>query len=808
MMTGLMQDARCALRQLRKSPGFACTAVLMLALGICANVAVFGFVDASLIKPLPYGDPSRVVGVFESSASSTRSAVSYLDYVDWKRLNPIFSSIDAYALNGGFTLRTATGAEQVAGTRVSDGFFHTLGVTPPLGRDFRSGEQSPGAPRAVLVSYAAWQKRFGGTKDVLGQAVTLNGVVNIIIGVLPRDFHFAPAGAAEFWGTLNASDACEQRRGCHNLNVVARLRDGLSVQTALAAMKSLTLQLAKQYPDTNREQGANVLLLSDVIVGDVRPILLVLLGGAGLLLLIAGMNVAGLLLARSESRKREIAVRGALGASRLRWISQFAAEELVLVVVASLLGVISAEWVMQLLTRLIPTDMRDSMPYLQGLGLNFRVVAFACVISLLAATLFAIIPTLRLSVSELREGLTEGSRGSTGTMWRRLGANLVVVELAIAMVLLVGAGLLGESLYRLLHVDIGLKPDHLATLQIEASPSSYSKDEQAIALARQLGDRIASLPSVQSVGISNALPVSSGWGTTWFQVVGRPNQGERNEAFNRQVTPNYFATLQARLLHGRYFSEVEDVSKPPVAIINQALAKQYFPGEDAVGKQVIYFGEPQAPMQIVGVVNDLKEAPLDTAIRPALYVPFYQHPLRGFAIAVRTSQVERPSFPELVAAIHQVGANISIFGEATMVDRINDSPAAYLHRSSAWLVGGFAALAFLLGVVGLYGVIAYSVSQRTREIGVRMALGAHRKSVYQLILKEAAWLTGAGIAGGVVCSIAVATLIRGLLFGVRSWNAPTLAAVSAMLAVSALLASYIPARRAANVDPMVALRYE
>jgi macrolide transport system ATP-binding/permease protein len=807
-MTGFFQDVRHALRHLRKSPGFACTAILMLAMGICANVAVFGFVDASLIKPLPYGDPSRVVGVFESDASTMRGAVSYLDYVDWRNLNAIFSSIDAYALNGGFTLGTTAGAEQVAGTRVSDGFFHTLGITPALGRDFPSGEQSPAAPRTVLISYAAWQKRFGGAQDVLGQAVTLNGVADIIIGVLPRDFHFAPAGAAEFWGMLSASDPCEQRRDCHHLNVVARLRDGVSVRTALAAMKSLTQQLAEQYPDTNRDQSADVVLLRDVIVGDVRPILLALLSGASLLLLIAGMNVTGLLLARSESCKREIAVRGALGGSRLRLIRQFATEELVLVVVASLLGLISAEWAMQLLNRLIPADMRDSMPYLQGLGLNFRVVAFACAISLLAATLFAIIPTLRLSVSELREGLTEGSRGYAGTMWRRLGANLVVVELAIAMVLLVGAGLLGESLYRLLHVDIGLKPDHLTTLQIEGSPSSYSKDAQAIALARQVEDRIASLPGVKSVGISNALPVSSGWGTTWFQIVGRPNHGEHNEAFNRQVSPNYFATLQARLLHGRYFSEAEDVSKPQVAIINQTLAKQYFSGGDPVGKQIFYFAEPQAPMQIVGVVDDLKEAPLDTEIRPALYVPIYQHPLRSFAMAVRSSQVERSLFPELAAAIHQVDPDISIFGEATMIDRINDSPAAYLHRSSAWLVGGFAAMALLLGVVGLYGAIAYSVSQRTREIGVRMALGAQRKSVYHLILKEAAWLTGAGIASGIVCSMAAATLIRRLLFGVHSWNATVLAAVSGMLAISALLASYIPARRAAKVDPLVALRYE
>jgi predicted permease len=339
-MGTLFQDLRYGLRMLVKNPGFACMAIIMLALGICANVAIFGFVDATLIKPLPYRDPSRLVGVFESVATSSRDAVSYLDYLDWKNLNKVFGSIDAYALNGGFTLSTTGGAQQVTGTRVSDGFFRTLGVTPALGRDFHSGENLPAVPDTVMLSYAAWQRRFGGRQDVVGQAVTLNGDPTIIIGVLPRDFHFAPAGGAEFWGMLHASDYCEQHRACHNLNTVARIKDGVSVRASLADIRALAQQLEKQYPESNRGQSANVVPLSEVIVGDVRPILFVLLSGAGLLLLIACVNITSLLLARSESRKREIAVRGALGASSARLFRQFATEGLVLTAVGTLLGLI------------------------------------------------------------------------------------------------------------------------------------------------------------------------------------------------------------------------------------------------------------------------------------------------------------------------------------------------------------------------------------------------------------------------------------------------------------------------------------
>jgi len=807
-MMGLFQDLRYALRQLRKSPGFASTAILVLTLGTCASVSIFAFVDAALIKPLPYQDPNRLVDVTESVPMIPRANLSYPDYLDWKKLNTVFSSMDSYG-GTGFLLRASSGTEPVPGIRVSDGFFHTLGITPVLGRDFYAGEDLPAAPRTVILSYATWQRRFGGRKDVIGETVSLSGIPHTIVGVLPKEFQFAPQGNTEFWTTLHASDSCSLRRSCHGLNGVGRLKDGVSVEMARANMETIARQLELQYPNENRGQGASVHPLSQVFVADVRPILLVLLGGAGLLFVIACVNVSSLLLVRSESRKREIAVRGALGASRSRLVRQFITEGMVLMAASTLLGVAAAGGAMQVLTGLISKGMMDGMPYLAGLGLNLHVLAFAGGIALLAAVLFSLSPVVRLPLTKLREGLTEGGRGYAGTLWRSFGANLVVVELAIAVVLLVCAGLLGKSFYRLLHVEIGFQPDHLATIGIQLSETTYAKDEQVAAVGKQILNRISSLPGVESVGITNVLPISFNGNTTWIRIVGQPYNGEHNEVNLRDVSSALFPTLRAKLLRGRYFSDAEDASKPRVVIINRALARKYFPAQDPIGKKLADTDlSPTSITEIIGVVDDVKDGSLDSEIWPAVYYPFNQSPDTYFSLVVHTSQAERSILSTLVTAVHDVDPGIGTMNEITMTDKISESPTAYLHRSSAWLVGGFASLALLLGVVGLYGVIAYSVTQRTREIGVRMALGAPRGSVYQLILKEAGWLAGIGIGAGLLCSIAAAWLLRELLFGVRSWDVTTLAAVSVVLAGSALFASYIPARRAAQVDPMVALRYE
>jgi macrolide transport system ATP-binding/permease protein len=807
-METLIQDIRYTFRQLRQSPAFAGTAILVLSLGICASVAIFAFVDAALLKPLPYPESSRLVDVTETAAMFPRSNLSYLDYVDWKKLNHSFNSLDVYNQSG-YLLRTASGAEPVPAMRVSAGFFRTLGIKPLLGRDFFEKEDLPSAPNTAILTYSTWQKRYGGSKEVIGQTASLSDVAYTIVGVLPQDFQFAPAGDAELWTPYRGDDQCGKRRSCHNLYGVARLKEGVSVDSARAEMKGIARQLELQYPVENRGQGAFVEPLSEVVVANVRPILLLLFGGAGLLLVIAGANVCSLLLVRSESRKREIAVRGALGASRPRLVRQFVTEGFVLVFASTVLGLAAAGGAMRILLRLISKDMLSGMPYLNGLGINLHVLGFAITVALLAATLLSVAPITRMSFSKVREGLTEGGRSYAGTLWRKFGANLVVVELAIAVVLLFGAGLLGKSFYRLLHVDIGFQPDHLATVTLNLSDAKYSKDEQIVPVVRQILQRTGSLPGVQSVGVTTMLPVGANGNTNWIRVVGHPYNGEHNEVNERSVSPQFFSTLHAKLLRGRYFTEADDASKPPVIIINQKLASMYLPGEDPIGKKI---GDNQLTAksiaEIVGVVEDVKDGSLDTATWPAMYYPFNQGTDTYFSLVVRTSQSEQSVLPALVRAIREVDPGIGTMNPTTMKARINESPSAYLHRSSAWLVGGFAFLALLLGVVGLYGVISYSVTQRTREIGVRMALGAQRDSVVQLVLKEAGGLAAAGIVVGLLCAVGASSMMGALLFGVQSWDAATLAAVSVVLAASSLLASYVPARRAASVDPMEALRYE
>ncbi|MGH9371127.1 MAG: ABC transporter permease, partial [Vicinamibacterales bacterium] len=804
----LWQDLHFALRQLRKTPGFTATAIITLALGMAAAVAIYAFVDAALVEPLPYPDSTRLVNVTETTPQIPRAALSYPDYLDWKRLNTVFSSLDVH-MGRGYALSTPTGIELVPGARVSDGFFRTLGLAPSLGRDFYTGEDLLGKPDTLIISYATWHARFGGRRDVIGQIVTLAGVPHTIVGVLPERFQFAPQGRAEFWTPLRASVGCDVRRSCHALSGVGRLKDGVTVEEAHAQMSGIAKQLEREYPDSNRDQGASVVSLADVIVGDVRPMLVLLLGGAGLLLAIACVNVVSLLLVRSEGRKRELAVRSTLGASNGRLIRQFVTEAFVLVASGSALGLLLASSAVQLLFGLISDDMRARMPYLDGVGLNARVAAGTGLLALLATALFSVAPAVRVRFSELREGLAEGARGSSGNTWRRLGFKLVVLELATAMVLLVGAGLLGQSLYRLLNVDLGFEPDRLATVQVAAPGARFESDEQQIRLGREVASRVARLPGVRSVGLVDLLPVSFNGNTNWIRFVGRPYNGEHNEVNSRVVSAGYFTTVRARLLRGRRFTEADNAGAPQVVIINETLAKRYYPDEDPIGKR---YGDTslsaKSMREIVGIVDDIREGPLDSEIWPAEYVPFEQDPDNFFAVVARTSQTEASVLPVMNTAIRAIDPDLGTRRDVVMRDRIQDSPAAYFQRSSAWLVGGFAALALLLGIVGLYGVVAYSVSQRTREIGLRLAMGAQRRAVYELILGEAGRLVAVGLLLGVACSIAAARLMRTLLFETAAWDVTTFAAVALALAGAAMLASYIPARRAASVNLIEALRVE
>ncbi len=804
----LRKDLAFAVRQLRKNPGFSMTAVFVLALGMCASLAIFAFVDAALIQPLPYRDTARLVSVYETSPESPRNNLSYPDYGDLKHRNRVLGSLDVYQQNS-FVMTTAAGAQWVRGARVSAGFFRTLGVSPVVGRDFETGEDAPSSPRVALLSYGTWQQRFGGRRDVLGQTAILDGFPYVIVGVLPREFHFAPAGRPDFWAALQATSQCDISRKCHSLYGVARLQDGILQPAAAANLNRIANDLEREYPDSNRDRAVAVAPLVEWITGTIHPMLMVLLGGAGLLLLIAAVNVAGLVLLRSQIRRREIAVRAALGASSGRLVAQFATEGLALAACGGVLGVALAGWVIRLLQKLVPESFRLRLPFLDGLAVNSHVLLAGAAIALLAAVLLALPPCIGIRRCDVRGGLAEGGRGSAGTAWRRVGSNLVVLELAAAMVLLLGAGLLSKSLYRLMRVDLGIEPDHLLVLEVVAPRITYSTDAKAEALVQRIEDEVGSLPGVKSVGASdNGVPVSSNGNTTWFHLPDRPWHGEHNDAPERDVTPTYFSTLGARLLRGRYFNASDNSAAPPVTIVNRTFVRTYYPDQDAVGKQVVEHTGAGLTLSIVGVVDDIREGPLDAAIPPILYFPFAQRPDTSYGLLVRAAGGEQGLLPEISAAIRKIDSGIVTLAGATMLDRIQDSQSAYMHRSLAWLVGGFAAAALLLSVVGLYGVVAYSVGQRSREIGIRTALGASTGSIYLMILGEAGRLIGLGAAAGAACAIGAARLMREVLFGVRSWDVPTIAIVAGVLGAVALAASLIPARRAASVDPVESLRAE
>ena len=756
LVENLLQDLRFAVRQLRKNKGFAVTAILILSLGICANVAIFSFVDAALIKPLPFAQPSRLVGLNESTPMGPMFNLSYLDYLDWKRMNKSFSAVVAYD-GGGFLRTTAQGTQPVNAGIVGDGFFRALGVEPALGRDFRDGEDLPSAPRAVLLSYATWQREFGGRSDVLGQTVTLDGKPNEIIGVLPKGFIFQPVGNVDYWMTLHRSMA--EDRGEHGLQGIGRLKDGVSVAAAKAEMQGIAEGIAKQYPDDDGGRGATVTPLAELVVGNMRPILLVLFSGAMLLLLIACVNVASLLLVRTEGRRREMAVRGALGASRGRLVRQLMTEGVLLVTAGAAIGDAGALWMMQVLLRLIPEGMRESMPYLNGLGWNAHTAAFLGLVVLLCVALSSVTPMLLLRLADLQAGLNEGGRSSAGTAWRRLGANLVVVELCMAMMLLAGAGLLGKSFYLMMHNDLGFRPERLAMMRVQTAQTGSLSAAQKMQTVRESLDAVRALPGVEAEAIAGGLPaMGNGSNGVTFKIVGRPEKGSQNQSNIKEVGAGFFSTVQAQLLSGRYFAEDEDVTKPQVILVNQTFARKYFPGEDPLNKQINY-DDTKPPVTIVGVVADVHESALDSAVRPTLYEDIAQDPRTSFFVIVRTAGDPKAMLASMEEAVKRGVPHVLTESAETMTSRISTSQAANMHRSSAWLVGGFAAVALLLGVVGIYGVIAYSVSQRTREIGVRMALGVQREAVSGMILLEAGWLVSVGVVLGVAFSLGAERLM-------------------------------------------------
>jgi predicted permease len=805
----IFQDLHFAFRQLRRKPGFALAAILILALGFGISVTIFGFVDAALLHPIPYPHPDRLVALYEVTAQLPNSGISRLDYEDWKRRNTTLSSLDVWAYSS-HLLRQGETSERVSTALASSGFFHTLGVQPILGRDFLPSEDLPGAANVVMLTYATWQKRFGGRADVIGQSVNLSDDSYTIIGVLPSDSIFAPRGNGEFWMPLRG-DECEKFRECRDLLGVGRLRNGVTVTQAEADLKRVAAQLEAQYPGSNRGQSAGAQLLSESFIGDYRPILLTLLGGAGLLLLIACVNVASLLLVRSESRRREMAVRGALGATRLRLLRQFVTEGALLAVAGCAFGTAFASVAMPVLAKQVPTQMAGGMPFLHRVGFTAHTAFFASGIALLAFVLLSLMPALWLVGVNLRDGLSEGGNSAAGRLWRRMGANLVVVELMVAVTLLAGAGLLVKSFYRLLHVDPGFDTSHLATVMIQAPGSRYVNNQQTMVLFHEIEQRLSALPGVVSVGLTSDLPIQCNCNTDRIRIPGRPYNGEHNEIVRREVSPGYMATLRTRLLRGRMITEADDLPGPMAVVINESMARKYFPGEDPIGKKL---GDlvlsPDSLREVVGVIADVHESGLDEDIWPAEYSSIHRVADTGFAVAVRTADEEKTILPEIVRTLHQIDPSLGVFHEMTMQEWIATKPTVVLHRASAWLIGGFAVMSLVLSIVGLYSVIAYAVSQRRREIGVRMALGATRRSVYVLVMKQSIVLAATGLVLGLVCVGVVSMLLRKLLahvlFSVSARDTPTLIAVVLVLGVAAVIAGFLPARRAASVNPSEALR--
>jgi predicted permease len=781
-----------------------------LALAIGANVAIFSFIDRALLHPLPYRDPDQLVKLWDARQSQidSRFEASYPDYLDWKQQSQAFSSLAAYSSGGSRILAGASGPEIIPVGPVSDNFFQTLGVSPILGRVFLNGEDLASSPRYTVLTYGFWQRRFGGRQDIIGQSLTLSGEHTTIIGVLPKDFQFAPRGDVDLYVTLHATDGMLTRRNLHWIHPFGRLKPDVSVQQAQIMMNALAANLEKQYPDSNKELRTVVIPLAELITGPIKPILTVLMGAVGMLLLIGCANIANLLLARSMTRAKEIALRSALGAGRSRVIRQLITEGVVLAAAGTAAGVVVAVVATRWMVDALPAAIRQSMPYLKHADVEPRILVFAIGLTLLTALLFSLPPALRLANPVLNDALQEGGRLSGGSSWRRVGSSLVVAEVAISAILLVGSGLLLKSLFRLLNINAGFNVSQLTTFYVFPDNKRYDLDEAAIVMERNLIDALVAVPGVSAVGSTSTPPVAGG-NTSLFRVVGAPMTPRPYEANSRTVDPGYFSTLQATLRAGRYFDESDSATAPQVVIINETLAKMAFGIEDPLGRQIVFtYNAQQKPRQVIGIIQDVHEGALDVEDKPAVYTPFAQDPSNVFAVVVRSTVNPASLRSALEKSVHDIDPGIILYQMQTMEDLIAQSPVAALHRYPAWLVSVFALTALLLAVVGLYGIVSYSVSQRTREIGIRIALGASRHNVLKLILGDGARLAAIGIMGGVIGAVLAGYLLRSLLFGIDPWDAATLLVVAVILSGACLFASYLPARRAARLDPMNALHRE
>jgi putative ABC transport system permease protein len=810
-MSNLLQDARYGFRMLAKNPGFTAVAVLTLALGIGANTAEFSVVYTTLLRPLPYRQPDRLVTLGESRAQAHFSYpdTSYPDYLDWTAHVRSFESLAGYSFNA-FTYSSAGAPETLFAASVTSNFFSTLGVKVELGRDFVSGEDRTGGPKLVLLSHKFWKERMGANPKVVGQTMRLDRESFTVIGVLPEDFEFAQTNSPPLWVPLNPNPDMAKRRNLRWLNVIGRLRQGTLFSQAFAEMQAINAQLAAAYPQQNKSIHIEMSPLREQIVGQVRPLLPTLFAAVSFVLLIACANVAHLLLARGAARQREIAIRMALGAGRGAVLRQFLIESLMLASVGGALGILLSVWGVSLMLLAIPQSQLAAMPYLSSVKVDPAVLAFTFVVAVVTGVLFGLAPGLQLTRADVNHSLKEQSRGSAGMATSRLRDLLVVGEIALALVLLVGAGLMVKSVRALLKADPGFETKDLLTFSVNLPSTSYPDPPNAVQFEHRFGELVRNLPGVQGVSTVSVLPLTGGGNTIRFIEEGRPvRPGEEDEANIRTIGTSYFEVMKIPLLEGRSFAANDDDGAPRRVMINQAFALRYFPGEDPLGKRIRFTYSPANPfMEIVGIVGNENAGQLDSPMPAIVYAPFLQGPNSFFNYVVRTSADPQNLISPIGATLHGMDPELPLITPQSMDQIIAESPSVFLRRYPSYLIGSFAALAVVLAMVGLYGLISFSVAQRTQEIGIRMALGAQAPDVLGLVLRHGIGLALIGVAAGAVGALALARMITSLLYGVGAADPVTFVSVAVLLTAVALVASYIPARRATKVDPMVALRYE
>ena len=808
-MATLLQDLRYAFRLLGKSPGFTAIAVLTLALGIGANTAIFTVVNAVLLRPLGFRDPSRVVLVAEKSAYPTVST-SYENYIDWRDQSHSFDSLEA--TRGATITLTGAGEPERLNVRMATApLFPLLGVNAILGRTFLAEEDHAGGSPVVVLGYGVWQRRFGGSHDILGKSITLDSRPYTVVGVLPRGFELLQPADVFLPFTPWAKTLPDDRNWHPGIFAIGRLKAGISREQARTEMVGITKRLEEQYPIYNTGTSADVVDLQEQLVKGVRPALLLLLGAVAAVLLIACVNVANLLLARAASRGREVAIRTSMGASRWRVTRQLITESLLLSLAGGALGLLFAWASLGPLLKLSAT----SVPAVFAVGLDRRVLFFTLLVSLVTGLLFGIVPALRTAKLDLRETLNEGSRGSTaGPGHHRIRGALVAAEIAMAMLLLVGAGLLLRSFSRLQDVPPGFQADHLLVADLPLSLTAYAKPEQRFEFFDRVVGRAKSLPGVRSAGAASFLPVSGGGGLLHFNIAGRPPKSPHDYTATgyRTITPNYFETLGMPLEQGRFFTAADTEKAPAVVVINAAMARTYFPGENPLGKrlQVGATPEPDVPwMEVVGVVGDVRQG-LDLDPKAEMYLPYRQAdqilPVFQLSIVLRTATDPMLQASALRSALAEIDPNQPLVKVRTMEENMAATVAQPRFRT--WLIGIFAALALILAAVGVYGVMSYTVTQRTSEIGIRVTLGAQPEDVFRIVVGEGLRLALAGVGVGILAALALTRLLQSFLYGVSAYDPLTFAGVAVILTIVAVAASFFPARRATLVDPLVALRYE